>query len=980
MTNTDTTATGDLAKTFDPAAIETKWYAHWEANNLFRPHRPEAQPFTIVNPPPNVTGNLHVGHALDNTLQDIVVRYERLRGKDALWVVGTDHAGIATQMVVERQLEASQDKRTNYTREAFVDKVWAWKAESGGNITRQLRRLGCSMDWSREQFTMDPHFTQAVVKVFVDLHNEGLIYRDKRLVNWDPKLKTAISDLEVETREIQGSFWRFRYPLAPDENGNAVTLSDGRDYIEVATTRPETMLADMAIAVHPTDERYLSVQGKEVILPITGRRVPIVPDEHADPELGSGAVKITPGHDFNDFEVGRRAGIAAADMLNMFDADAHVVQVADNLIPAHFLGLERFAARKLVVETMKDLKALVPHITRDKEGNETLLDAEPRTIQTPYGDRGGVVIEPWLTDQWYVNAAELAKAPIEAVRSGAIEIVPKTWEKTYFNWMDNIQPWCVSRQLWWGHRIPAWYGATKDTYTSDIRGPEAGPLFAFHAGHIEVAEDEDAVREQFAAYYGVTKEDVVIAEELPEGGWQSSGKRVIFRDRDVLDTWFSSALWPFATLGWPDANAPLLQRHYPNDLLISGFDILFFWCARMAMQGLHFMHQVPWKKLYLHGLVRASDGQKMSKSKGNVVDPLGLIDQYGADALRFFMAAMESQGRDVKMDERRVEGYRNFATKLWNAARFCMSNGISGGIGDHTGPGISPESAVNRWIVGEVVETVAALDAAMADLRFDAAAQAIYRFVWDTFCDWYLELIKGQIDPETKQVAGWVLDQILVMLHPFMPFITEELWHALAPNRDTPLITARWPQPNAQVDPAAKAEVEWLIASISDIRATKVALDAATKSYAAYVGKAAQPYRGWLSSNIAAFKRMTRADLIDIPSEARLAELAEIGQQMGGLALDEMHDIKAQGQIQLVLEGIEGKLDFYGQVDFDAAKARLAKALATSGKERDALAKRLSNPAFAEKAKPEAVEKAKSDHAAHAAEATRLAAALTRLG
>ena len=595
-----------LDKTFDPAGIEAKWYEHWETNGLFRPERPDAVPFTIVNPPPNVTGSLHIGHALDNTLQDVVIRYERLRGKDALWVVGTDHAGIATQMVVERQLEAKQDKRTNYSREEFVAKVWEWKAESGGAITRQLRRLGCSMDWSREQFTMDPHFTRAVIKVFVDLYNKGLIYRDKRLVNWDPKLKTAISDLEVETQEIKGGFWRFRYPFA-----------DGSGHVEVATTRPETMLADMAVAVHPEDPRYKDAVGKEILQPITGRRFKVVADEHADPELGSGVVKITPGHDFNDFEVGKRAGIKPADMLNMFDAEARVVQTADGLVPAEFIGLDRFVARDLVVARMKELGFLIPHVTKTKDGEEQQADAEPRVIQQPFGDRGGVPIEPWLTDQWYVNAEELAQAPLKAVRSGAVEIVPKSWEKTFFNWMENIQPWCVSRQLWWGHRIPAWYA-------------EDGEVF--------VAETEEA------------------AQAL-------AGGKALTRDDDVLDTWFSSALWPFATLGWPDADAPLLQRHYPNDLLVSGFDILFFWDARMMMMGQAMTGQNPWPRLYLHGLVRAPDGQKMSKSKGNVVDPLGLIDQYGADAQRFFMAAMESQGRDIKMDERRVEGYRNFATK-----------------------------------------------------------------------------------------------------------------------------------------------------------------------------------------------------------------------------------------------------------------------------------------------------------------------------
>ncbi|WP_288484849.1 valine--tRNA ligase [uncultured Novosphingobium sp.] len=872
-----------LDKTFDPAAIEAKWYAHWETAGLFRPERPDATPFTIVNPPPNVTGSLHVGHALDNTLQDVVIRYERLRGKDALWVVGTDHAGIATQMVVERQMEQRQDKRTNYTREQFIEKVWEWKAESGGTITGQLRRLGCSMDWSREQFTMDPHFTKAVVKVFVDLHQQGLIYRDKRLVNWDPRLKTAISDLEVETREIDGKFWHFRYPL-----------SDGSGHISVATTRPETMLADMAVAVNPSDERYqaLVARGATVTLPITGREIPIVFDEHADPELGSGAVKITPGHDFNDFEVGKRAGIKAADMLNMLDAEAKVCQTSDGLIPAEFIGTDRFDARKRVVELM------------DTDG---LLDKiEDRVIQTPYGDRGGVVIEPWLTDQWYVDAETLAKAPLEAVRSGAIEIVPKTWEKTFFNWMENIQPWCVSRQLWWGHRIPAWYADD---------------------GSIYVAETEEEAQSQ-------------------------AGNKALKRDEDVLDTWFSSALWPFATLGWPGDNA-LLSRHYPNDLLISGFDILFFWDARMAMQGIHFMQEVPWKRLYLHGLVRAADGQKMSKSKGNVVDPLGLIDQYGADALRFFMAAMESQGRDVKMDEKRVEGYRNFATKLWNAARFCQSNGI-GASQSVAAPAAT--SAVNRWIIGEVVETIAALDKAMADLRFDAAANTIYQFAWSQFCDWYIELIKGQFDDETKAVAGWVLDQILVMLHPFMPFVTEELWSKMGA-RPYELIVAKWPEPQAPIDAQAKAEVEWLIALVGNLRAAKAELGIAPGArLTAYLADPSEQTRSIISHSGTVIDRLARLDAIRF-------ETAPAGAAMQIRAGDAM--------LAIPLEGV---------IDLASEKARLEKALATSIKERDSLGKRLENPAFVEKAKPEAVDKAKADHAAHSAEAERLQAALARLG
>ncbi|MFZ9396010.1 MAG: valine--tRNA ligase [Erythrobacter sp.] len=924
----------ELPKTFDPAAIEAKWYAHWETNGCFRPARPDAEAFTIVNPPPNVTGSLHIGHALDNTLQDLVIRYERLRGKDALWVVGTDHAGIATQMVVERQLEERQDKRTNYTREQFVDKVWEWKEESGGTITRQLRRLGCSMDWSREQFTMDEHFTRAVLKVFVDLYKDGLIYRDKRLVNWDPKLKTAISDLEVEQQTIAGSFWHLKYPLEP-----GVTLANGQDYIEVATTRPETMLADMAVAVHPEDERYKAVVGKHVILPITGRRIPIVADEHADPELGSGAVKITPGHDFNDFEVGKRAGIAPADMFNMLDSEANVCQTADGLVPGDFIGLHRFrkdgkdGARELVVQRLKQQGLLIPHVV-EKDGERIELDAEPRQIPTPFGDRGGVVIEPWLTDQWYVNAAELAKRPIAAVKTGEIEIVPKTWEKTFFNWMENIQPWCVSRQLWWGHRIPAWY-------------------------------DEDG--------------NVYVAETEAEAQAQA-GSRTLTRDPDVLDTWFSSALWPFATLGWPE-NDGLLAKHFPNSLLISGFDILFFWDARMMMMGYYNMGQRPWDKLYLHGLVRAADGAKMSKSKGNVVDPLGLIDRYGADALRFFMAAMESQGRDIKMDEKRVEGYRNFATKLWNAARFCQANGIGAST-----TVAAPEArlAANQWIIGEVQQTVEALDAAMAELRFDAAANAIYHFVWDRFCDWYLELIKpvfaskavrpepveGSVSEaahtstssaraavdETRAVAGWALDQILVMLHPFMPFITEELWHAQG-ERPYELIVARWPEPAASISKDATDAIDWVIELTTSVRSAKNELGIAPGAKLA----------AFCPAPSAVAERVVARSSAAIERLARLTPVT-LGDAPAGPAMQ----VTAGEDVFVVpLEGV---------IDIAAEKARLAKALEAATKEARALEGRLSNAAFVEKAKPEAVEKARADHAYHSAEAERLKAALARLG
>jgi valyl-tRNA synthetase len=921
-----------LPKTFDPVAIEKRWYEHWESGGLFRPERSDREPWTIVMPPPNVTGSLHIGHALDNTLQDVLTRRERMRGKDALWVVGTDHAGIATQMVVERTIAGQGLKRQELGREKFLEIVWDWKETSGGAITRQLRRLGASCDWSRERFTMDEGFSKAVTHVFVELWKRKLLYRDKRLVNWDPKFQTAISDLEVETKDVQGKFWTLSYPLA-----------DGSGAIQVATTRPETMLADMAVAVHPDDERYKALIGRQIRHPITGRLIPIIADEHADPELGSGAVKITPGHDFNDFEVGKRAGFAPSDMLNMFDAQGFVVQTQDNLVPAKLLGLERFEARKRVVEML--------------ETDGALVSIEDRVIPTPYGDRSGVVIEPWLTDQWYVDAKTLAGPAIEAVRSGAIRVVPETWKKTWFNWLENIQPWCVSRQLWWGHRIPAWYAGD---------------------GEVFVAATEEEAKAQ-------------------------AGGKPLRQDDDVLDTWFSSALWPFATLGWPDeteevtlsaagrgqgegepaseisldSRAPSSQpsprrgegaetrlvpipgsdlaRHYPNDVLISGFDILFFWDARMAMQGIEFMGEAPWKTLYLHGLVRDAQGQKMSKSKGNTVDPLGLIDKYGADALRFTLAAMESQGRDIKLDEKRVEGYRNFATKLWNAARFLQMNGV-GASDSIEAP--KAELPVNRWIIGEVVETLAKLDRAFDELRFDDMANAIYHFVWDTFCDWYVELVKGAFDEETKAVAAWAFDQILVMLHPLMPFITEELWHAMG-DRPYDLIVAKWPEPEAKVDRDAKAEMDWLIRVVSEIRTGRTELN---------VPPSAKPPL--------VIEQTTDASLFLVQKHAasiqRLARTVYLPTATG--------DYVPGGSMQFSVGDTNFVVPLEGVIDIGAEKERLAKAAAAAEKERDSLAGRLSNPNFVERAKPEAVEKARSDHAEKLAEAERYRAALERLG
>ncbi len=918
----------ELPKTFDPAAIEARWYAQWESSNAFRPERPDAAPFTIVMPPPNVTGSLHIGHALDVTLQDILVRHARLQGKDALWVAGTDHAGIATQMVVERQMMERQDKRTNYSREDFVQKVWDWKAESGGTITRQLRRLGASCDWQNERFTMDAGFSKAVLKVFVDLYNEGLLYRDKRLVNWDPEFRTAISDLEVETREVNGHMWHFKYPLAGgetytyierDADGN-VTFEEQRDYISIATTRPETMLGDGAVAVHPDDERYRPIVGKLCEIPVGPkahrRLIPIITDTYPDPEFGSGAVKITGAHDQNDYGVAQRNNIPMYRLMDeaaaMRTDGAPYAEAAEraraisagepatsadidalNLVPDVYRGLDRFAARKQVVADI------------DAEG--LMLGVEDKTIMQPFGDRSGVVIEPMLTDQWYVDAKTLAQPAIEAVRSGAIKVVPQTWEKTWFQWLENIQPWCVSRQLWWGHRIPAWFDADGNHY---------------------VAMDQ-------AGAQALAGEGVALTQ-----------------DNDVLDTWFSSALWPFGTLGWPDAD-PKLAKHYPNDVLISGFDILFFWDARMAMQGLHFMKEVPWKTLYLHGLVRAPDGSKMSKSKGNTVDPLGLIGQYGADALRFTLAAMESQGRDIKLDEQRVVGYRNFATKLWNAARFLQGNGVGASASV-----AAPEAAlaVNRWIIGEVVDTLAKLDQAIADLRYDAMADAIYHFAWGTFCDWYIELVKGTFDDETRAVASWAFDQILVMLHPFMPFITEELWHAMGERRYD-VIHAAWPKPEAAIDVEAKADLDWLVKIIGDIRSARQEANVPPgQKMLMLVRDANEVIHRRIKSQYESLKRLARLEMVS-PDPA-----------------------PAEGSIVISHKDATYLLPLEGIIDLDAERARLTKGIEAAENEAASLAGRLNNPSFVERAKPEAVDKARADHAEKSAEAERLRAALARLG
>ena len=812
-----------LDQRFDPAEAEARIYQAWEDTGCFRPSGDtSAQAYSIVIPPPNVTGVLHMGHALNNTLQDVLIRFERMRGKNVLWQPGTDHAGIATQMVVERQLakEGNPDRRS-MGREAFLKRVWAWKEESGGSIRGQLKRLGASCDWSVERFTMDEGLSKAVTKVFVDLHKKGLIYRDKRLVNWDPHFQTAISDLEVETKEVAGHYWHLRYPLADgvtydhplkDEDGN-VTF-ETRGYIVVATSRPETMLGDTGVAVHPEDARYAGLVGKLVELPIVGRRVPVVADEYANPEKGSGAVKITPAHDFNDFEVGKRAGHAPLNILTAVAAIVDGAQADAAGIPAELRGLDRFKAREAVVAAF--------------EAAGLLERIEDLKIEQPFGDRSGVVIEPWMTDQWYVDAGTLAKPARAAVEDGRTRFVPENWTKTYYNWMDNIQPWCISRQLWWGHRIPAWYGPRKldgggESY--DFTGAEPPEVFVAASAAEAVKLAETFYKRSVQVFS--SQEDMMndlMDTPLLQGGAEPVR---IYQDEDVLDTWFSSALWPFSTQGWPD-NTEALKTFYPTSTLVTAFDIIFFWVARMMMMGLEFTGQSPFRDVYIHALVLDEKGQKMSKSKGNAMDPLELVDEFGADALRFAMSRMAGQGRNIRLSKQVVESNRNFTTKLWNAARFAEMNecGAPGGIDP-----CSAQRPVNQWILGELAGCVAEVTRGIEDYRFNDAAGALYKFIWNTVCDWYLELIKpllmGMDDAakaETRAVCGYVLDESLKLLHPFMPFVTEELWERRAPGRAYDqgfLMLQPWPAITQFGHAEARAEIEWLIGMITEIRSLR---------------------------------------------------------------------------------------------------------------------------------------------------------------
>ncbi len=902
-----------LEKTFTPAEMEARLYAEWEARGFFKPGgKPGAEPFTIVIPPPNVTGSLHMGHALNNTIQDILIRFERMRGKDVLWQPGTDHAGIATQMVVERllQKENKTDRRA-MGREAFLERVWAWKEESGGTISRQLRRLGASCDWSRERFTMDEGLSKAVLKVFVQLYKQGLIYKDKRLVNWDPKLLTAISDLEVVQKEVKGNLWHLRYPIHGTD-----------EVIVVATTRPETMLGDSGVAVHPENEKLKHLIGKMVRLPLVGRMIPIVGDDYADPEKGTGAVKITPAHDFNDFDVGKRHGLKQINVLDQFgkvllDGNADFLDGA--AVPPETMalhGLDRFEARKRIVEAF--------------EAQGLLDKIEPHTHQVPHGDRSDVVIEPWLTEQWYVNAGELAKPAIAAVEKGETSFVPKNWEKTYYEWMRNIQPWCISRQLWWGHQIPAWYG------------PD---------GTVFVEETEAEAQAAARRHYGVPAH----AEARALG----SGEVMLTRDEDVLDTWFSSALWPFSTLGWPD-ETPELKRHYKTDVLVTGFDIIFFWVARMMMMGLHFMKEVPFHTVYIHALVRDEKGQKMSKSKGNVIDPLDLIDAYGADALRFTLAAMAAQGRDIKLSKQRVEGYRNFGTKLWNAARFAEMNGVAH---DSAYDPHAARVTVNRWIAGETARTEARVRQALGEYKFNEAAGAMYQFVWNVFCDWYLELIKPILNgtdeaakAETRATAAWVMDQILLLLHPFMPFVTEELWQNTGKRRQW-LIESAWPSYKGLGDAASDAEMEWVIRFISEVRSVRAEMNVPAGAKIACV----------LVSANAETRRRAAAWENEI---MRLARLSSIG----------FEDQVPKASAQIVLDEATVALPLEGVIDFGAEKARLAKELEKIAKDMAGIDSRLNNPGFVAKAPPEVLDESRERKAELEARKAKIDEALARLG
>ena len=949
-----------LEKKFDATTAEPRLYQTWEAAGCFvagANAKPEASSYCIMIPPPNVTGVLHMGHAFNNTLQDIMMRWKRMQGFDTLWQPGTDHAGIATQMVVERKLaETQQPSRAEMGRDSFLEKVWEWKEESGGQIINQLKRLGASCDWDREAFTMSGNFPDAVIKVFVEMYNKGLIYRGKRLVNWDPHFETAISDLEVENVETPGHMWHFKYPLAggatytyieKDEDGN-VTLEETRDYISIATTRPETMLGDGAVAVHPSDERYASIVGKLCEIPVGPkefrRLIPIITDEYPDKDFGSGAVKITGAHDFNDYQVAKRGGIP---MFNLMDTkaamradgkpyaeEAAVAQAiangtqefdeamiaAMNLVPQEYRGMDRFEARKKVVQDITDegLAVMMPVTTTDDEGEETttlIPYVENKPIMQPYGDRSKVVIEPLLTDQWFVDTDQIVGPALDAVRNGDVKIMPESGEKVYYNWLDNIEPWCISRQLWWGHQIPVWF---------------------------------DADGNQFCA----TTE----AEAQTKAG---EGVELT-RDPDVLDTWFSSGLWPIGTLGWPE-ETDALKRYFPTSDLITGQDILFFWVARMMMMQLAVVDEIPFKNVYLHGLVRDANGKKMSKSTGNVIDPLDIIDEYGADALRFTNAAMASLGGALKLDTKRIEGYRNFVTKLWNAGTYGDFKGTfdvphADGVPETTLP-------LNNWIKGEIAKTREAIDAALETYRFNDAASTLYSFVWNTFCSQYLEFTKPVLDgddtaaaAETKATYAWAFDQCLILLHPIMPFVTEELWGAK--ERPKMLVHTDWPTYTAAdlVDAQADADLSWTVAMIEAIRSARAQMNVPGGDFVplVVVGMDAAATSAW-NKNEALIKRFARIESLTVV------------------------DTMPKGTAALAVSGGAFGIPLDGIIDVAAEKARLEKTLGKLAKELGGLRGRLNNPKFADSAPAEVIEETKANLALREDEESKLKDALARI-
>jgi valyl-tRNA synthetase len=966
---------------YQPGAVEARIYSEWEKAGAFRAGRPErakAKPYCVVIPPPNVTGSLHMGHALNNTLQDIICRFERMRGKDVLWQPGTDHAGIATQAVVERQLMERQESSRAMGRDTFIKRVWEWKAESGGTIISQLKRLGASCDWSRERFTMgergDPNeqMVRAVLKAFVDLYNtEGpdgrrLIYKDKRLVNWDPKLKTAISDLEVQQVETKGKLWYIKYPIEGSD-----------EFIVVATTRPETMLGDVAVAVYPQNERLKHLIGKHAILPLVGRRIPIIGDDYADPEKGSGAVKITPAHDFNDFEVGKRHDLTPINILTpsaeifieenrtfwentFFAEEAGGADELMDMIGGYPIGEEEYVRYKVDDERLDQLRTLSGldrFVARKKivellEAEGLVEKIEPTVHAVPHGDRSGAVLEPFLTDQWYVDAKTLAQPAMAAVRERKTVFVPAQWEATFFNWMENIQPWCISRQIWWGHQIPAWYGPEGGLFCELTETDAIAAAQAHYGKPVEVMSRSDA-------------QTSWLMNSIPDKSGRSKFKGSIvpiYRDEDVLDTWFSSALWPFSTLGWPD-ETPELKRFYPTSALVTGFDIIFFWVARMMMMGLYFMKEVPFHDVYIHALVRDASGAKMSKSKGNVIDPLELIDEYGADALRFTLASMAAQGRDIKLSAQRVEGNRNFATKLWNAARFAEINGCA------RDPDFDPHHAkevLNRWIAHETAKAGREVTAAIEAYKFNDAANTAYRFVWNVYCDWYLELIKpvltGADSPakaETRGAAAWALDEILKLLHPFMPFVTEELWRVTAEQgakRHHMLALDAWPAHDGLDDAGAEAEIGWVIDLINAIRSVRVEMNIPPATLLPLVLAGVSPQ-----------------------SAARARHWSEFVQRLARVAGISFAEAPPQGAVQLVVRGEVAALPLKGVIDLSAESARLAKEMAKADADIARVDAKLNNANFAARAPEEVVEEEKEKREEARARKAKIAEAMDRL-